>query len=154
MARSFNKLISLLESVDTVQKEVSEDPIINSPIVNTQEMGTVVSDAVPFNPSDYEWEGEVALNGVEYYVFANFEYEEGSVDYQFDPRRGHSGQGRDSLADLPFQTTNMKAFVYGPGDKEEEVTDPKILEALSSEVVKLARGNSNYTKFKGHGSWM
>jgi len=101
-----------------------------------------------------EWDvedEEVTLNGQIYFVSAEFGWNEVSVDHEFDARRGYSGQGRDTLAEVPESVERVGAF----DASERPVTDKAILDQLGELVLdKYVAGKSYSPRNQRPGQWM
>lgn len=93
---------------------------------------------------------EIEVNGKPFFVNANFSWERQSVDYDIDPRRGYSGQGRDRIADVSGDVEEIEIF----GAEEEtpvEIADvPAIREAIATAFRESDHGAKNFS----WGSWM
>jgi hypothetical protein len=135
-----------IEVIQTTEKSLRESRLMSKlrSIVNEvigEEMGKT-------------WEADevqIDLNGKKYFVYANFEWNEKSVDYNFDPRRGHSGQGHDIMGEVPTEVSEIVAYEERTGD---QVTDPSILEKLKGKVLAEFSETENGVRNKRNADWM
>lgn len=104
--------------------------------------------------STKQWEAdgyEIEINGQSFLVNADFKWERDSVDYQFDPRRGFSGQGRDTLADVAFEVDSLE--IFGPVDMGEAV-EISLVKTISEKILDIFRNSQKGCKNVGFGAWM
>ena len=96
------------------------------------------------------WEAEeyqITLEGQIYFVYANFRWEEESINYRYDPTKEN---GQDLVADIPVEVDEIEAFdVDGI-----PVSDPAVLEKLKDSVLDEFVNSDEGVRNKHWGQWM
>lgn len=117
------------------------------------ELKAIIKEVVTqLNPSK-QWDAdgyEVEVDGKTYFVNANFEWDVESVDYQFDPRRGQGGQGRDLRAEVPQHVIEIEAF----GEDDQPVTDPNLLKKIEDAVFDEFTNSDSGVRGHNWDKWM
>jgi hypothetical protein len=100
-----------------------------------------------------QWEAdgfEIEIDGVVFFVNANFEWETDSVDYRFDPSRGYAGAGQDRIAEVPARVSEIE--IFGADDAD---TVPIALRAtLAARVLEEFAATENGVRNSRWGAWL
>ena len=97
------------------------------------ELKSLIREVVAQLAPTKQWDADgfdVEVDGKPYHAFANFEWQPESVDYQFDPRRGQGGQGRDLRAEVPQYVSEIEAY----DENDQPVIDESLLKKIEDAV--------------------
>jgi len=100
-------------------------------------------------PGEYEWEGDIKLNGKKYYIFADFDYETDAGAHEV----GIDGREREHYVELPFTVLKSKVYELTDTGPTIVVTDQTIIDAAEDAALALARNDERYIRSKGWSNW-
>jgi hypothetical protein len=93
---------------------------------------------------------EIEVDGVSYYVNANFEWNRQSVDHRHDYSRGYSGQGQDLIADVPVAVEEIEIW----GADEFDAVLVSVKKEIAEKVLDLFANSEQGTRNAEWGRWM
>lgn len=91
---------------------------------------------------------EIEAGGKLFLVNASFHWQTDAVDYMFDPR---SGQGRDTLGEVPASVADIE--IFGPDDDAEAVP-VSLYPELCEKVLREFAASEQGVRGERAGAWM